>query len=136
KADEETTERFLREARATSSIEHDNIVQVFDVGTTPTGEVYLVMEFLQGRDLASLLRGGALPLQRVRHIGRQLCAGLQAAHDKSIVHRDIKPANVFLAGPVGRERVKLVDFGIARLGGVRSLTRQGAVLGTPEYMSP
>jgi serine/threonine protein kinase len=132
--------RFQREAQVTSSLRHPNIVQVLDFRQLPDGTSYIVMEFLEGMDLAEALRrGGALPLARVGSLIDQIASGLAAAHEQSIVHRDLKPANLFLVLLQGsrRELVKIVDFGISK---VRSssaqLTRTSTIMGTPQYMSP
>ena len=136
--------RFRREARASGSIDSDHVVQVLDTGVDPeTARPYMVMELLSGEDVHALVqRLGPLPPDLVLRIVAQACVGLQAAHDLGIVHRDIKSANVFLARR-GDERVlKLLDFGIAKVradplaSGEQHLTRTGALLGSPLYMSP
>ena len=130
--------RFMQEARAVSSLHHPNIVTVHDFGRTEDGILYLVMEFLHGVTLDSLLVHGALPADRVVPIGMQLCAGLEAAHARGVVHRDLKPVNVMLCQAEGfGPLVKILDFGIARVfdqGG--PLTGDGIVVGTPAYMAP
>lgn len=136
--DPANVERFLREARAAAMVGSPHIVHVADAGTTPDGTVFLAMELLHGRDLAAELE------HRVRfdvadavEIARQVLAGLTAAHRRGIVHRDLKPANVFLAtGPDGAPFVKLLDFGISKITGSKSLTQSGIMLGTPHYMAP
>jgi serine/threonine-protein kinase len=155
--------RFLREARAASSINHGNIVDVFDFGPAPGGRVYIAMEYLDGVDLDELIAGeGRLPLHRAINIVGQIASALAAAHDKGIVHADLKPANVrliarpgrreviraqgieadgqrrFVVEPEGRfDFVKVLDFGIARVGSPDD-PPEGAphVFGTPEYMAP
>ncbi|MBA2543002.1 MAG: serine/threonine protein kinase [Deltaproteobacteria bacterium] len=142
--DSTLVERFMNEARAASAIEHPSIVKVYDVGTTTDDAVYIVMELLQGESLASRLKTrGALPLATAIGLARQCANALEAAHKAGIVHRDLKPDNVFLVpdGEVtGGERVKLLDFGVAKLlgEGASSVARTvtGAILGTPHYMSP
>jgi serine/threonine-protein kinase len=135
--------RFEREARLAASIGHENIVAVHDIGKTERGELYMVMERLEGCSLRHLLeRERVLPGQRVHHVVDQILAALQAAHDKRIVHRDIKPENVFVCpAEGGRERIKVLDFGISKMlptddGGALHLTRTGTMMGTPLYMSP
>lgn len=136
-------ERFFREAQAVSAIKHVGIVEVLDVGTTPRGIAFYVMELLHGEDLAQTLRReGQLSWSRVRNIGMQLCGVLAAAHDKGIIHRDLKPANLFLVRtPDGAEHIKLLDFGAAKLVGVdalsyATLSAAGEIFGTIAYMSP
>jgi serine/threonine protein kinase len=140
----ENIERFFTEARATSAVEDPGIVQIYDFGVTPDGTAYLVMEYLDGESLRARLRRLRLlaPRDAVR-ITRQIAASLAAAHTLGIVHRDLKPENLFMVrdGETSAgERPKILDFGIAKLGGddarERFRTRTGAVMGTPAYMSP
>jgi serine/threonine-protein kinase len=142
--DREQVDRFINEARAASAIEHPGIVQVYEIGQTGD-TVYIVMELLQGESLASRLKArGAMPIATAIGLARQCANALEAAHRAGIVHRDLKPDNVFLvrdAEVAGGERVKLLDFGVAKLvGGDASTTVArtvtGAILGTPHYMSP
>ncbi|HUB05491.1 MAG TPA: serine/threonine-protein kinase [Myxococcales bacterium] len=134
--------RFFQEAKAASCIENPHIVQVFDFGDDQGLKCcYLVMELLNGSDLARARdRDGPFPLSRSLSIIRQLGAGLAAAHARGIVHRDLKPENVFLVPDAGSDFVKILDFGLAKLSeshfGQVSLSQQGVILGTPEYMSP
>src|SRR5690606_683751 len=108
--------RFLREARASSLIAHDNIVKIVDFGQAERHPVYFVMEFLDGQDLKSLLAvERALSWERVRHIALQITAALQAAHGFGVVHRDVKPGNIFVMPGVPQERIKVLDFGIAKV---------------------
>lgn len=137
---EEAVSRFKREARTASAIGNEHIVQVTDFGTTPTGAAFLVMEFLEGEDLATtLVTRGRLPWTRAQPIALQLCEALQAAHDAGIVHRDVKPDNFFRATRGdNRDFMKVLDFGIAQLSDSSDsvVTRTGAVLGTPVFMAP
>lgn len=126
-------ERFLREARILASINHPNIVNVFDLGTTAEGQPYMVMEFVSGISLADRLRQGPIELPDVGRIVSQLLSALSTLHTAKIVHRDIKPSNVMLAE--GRTP-KLLDFGIARATSLASMTNMGKTIGTPNYMSP
>ena len=125
-------ERFYREARSAGRLSHPNITTLYDIGEEE-GAPYLVMEFLGGTDLGTLIRRNAsFTLQEKIEIGIQICRGLQYAHQNNVIHRDIKPDNIrLLAG----NRVKIMDFGIARLDSeTRTLTKEG--IGTPRYMSP
>jgi len=138
---EGNVERFLQEARAASTIAHPNVVDILDFGRVPGGPVYFVMEFLEGEDLAMLLRRQIrLPWPRVQQIVLQVVRGLHAAHKCGVIHRDMKPANIYLVRrPDGSESVKLLDFGIAKWvspDGLGSLTGEGSVFGTARYMSP
>ncbi|HVG86350.1 MAG TPA: serine/threonine-protein kinase [Vicinamibacterales bacterium] len=154
--------RFLREARAASSINHPNIVDVTDFGVLSDGLVYFVMEYLDGKSLEDLIeKEGAVELHRALNVINQMSYALEAAHELGVIHRDLKPDNIMLlerpgrrdivrmvtTGPGGwvteRERsydfVKILDFGIAKILAPDELgtdTLQGAVFGTPEYMSP
>jgi len=132
--------RFKREAIAASRIGQQNIVDISDFGRTPDGSLYSVMEFLDGRTLASHLGDGPFGFPRIIHIGSQIAQALFAAHKEEIVHRDLKPENVMLLQMPGQpDFVKVLDFGAAKVstptpGG--PLTAMGMVVGTPEYMSP
>jgi len=143
--DEELVRRFLNEARAASAIRHRNIIEVFDAGVTPEGAPYILMEFLEGVSLQKRLADrGALPLPQVLEIARQAGSALGAAHAAGIVHRDLKPENLFLVPEPtapNSERVKILDFGIAkirRVGGTGGTmrTQAGLIMGSPAYMSP
>jgi tetratricopeptide (TPR) repeat protein/predicted Ser/Thr protein kinase len=134
----EAIERFHREMQATSRIEHPNTIQVFDYGEAEDGQLFLAMEFLDGRPLSKLLsESGPLPLLRLIHIAEQIVRALGAAHQRGIVHRDLKPDNVMLLERYGEpDFVKVLDFGIARfLEGDTRMTAEGALIGTPLYMS-
>jgi serine/threonine protein kinase len=142
---DELASRFRREARAASAVESEHIVHVFDVGQDESVGLYMVMEMLSGSDVATRLEraGGALPLDEGLAIVQQAARGLAKAHAAGVVHRDLKPANLFITTREdGTPCVKILDFGISKL--VRretdakqsSLTREGVVIGTPQYMSP
>src|SRR5579872_7123891 len=159
----EVHERFLREAQAVAKVEHENIIAIFQVDEA-AGVPYLAMPLLRGETLEERLgrAGGPLPLDELLRIGREIAAGLAAAHAHGLIHRDIKPANIFLAAAKGRAaddsatlrldappaeaartddgpaRVKILDFGLARAvrGDDRGLSQHGQVLGTPAYMAP
>ena len=133
--------RFQQEARAVASLRHPNTVRLIDYGQNLGGELYLVMEFLEGQTLAALMAEGPLEPGRVVDIGLQVAASLAEAHSQGIVHRDLKPANVILTDVVGRRGlVKVLDFGIAKVTGAASadtrLTHTGMSIGSPRYMAP
>jgi serine/threonine-protein kinase len=134
--------RFMQEAKAASRIGHENIVDITDFGQTDSGSVFIAMEYLEGADLATVIREqGPLPFARAQSIMNQICRGLGAAHSKGIIHRDMKPENIFLIEREGRaDFVKILDFGIAKMSSMdeanERLTRTGMIFGTPEYMSP
>lgn len=139
--DQTHVDRFLQEARAASMINHENIVDIVDFGPVPGGSVFFAMEFLEGSDLAGALRkDGRMPWPRVQNFMLQIVRALKAAHQKGIIHRDLKPANCFvITKPDGREFIKLLDFGIAKVTDAehdKGLTRTGAVFGTAKYMAP
>jgi serine/threonine protein kinase len=157
-------ERFRREARAASRIEHPNVVNVTDFGTTEDGSLFFVMEYIEGIELGLLIhREGPLAPIRALRIAEQMCEALQAAHDVGVIHRDLKPENILLLGQGKDSRsppaqsspgleprepsdfVKVLDFGIAKSAEIeegtssrrgKRLTRPGVAMGTPEYMAP
>jgi serine/threonine protein kinase/DNA-directed RNA polymerase subunit RPC12/RpoP len=138
-------QRFLREAQAAAAIQHDYVVPIYDVGED-NGVPYLAMPFLRGESLEARLRRLRGPLREpeVLRIGEQIAQGLAAIHELGLIHRDVKPANVWLEtlpGALGssspRDRVKILDFGLARA--VRNdarLTQEGSIVGSPAYMAP
>lgn len=141
--DNSAIQRFQQEAQAASSLGHQNIIAVYDFGVTPDNQAFLVMDYLDGENLADVLeRDGRVPASRAIDIFRQVCDGLEHAHRKGIIHRDLKPSNlVLMRQEDGSELVKLVDFGIAKFlpqeGKMRQqLTHTGQVFGSPLYMSP
>jgi hypothetical protein len=140
-ANENSVARFEREAEATSMLRHPNTVRVLDFGVGAAGDIYYTMELLEGRDLAEEVKQvGPLPLPRAMHFIRQAASALAEAHRAGLVHRDIKPANLFVTNDgFERDFLKVVDFGIARVLEApteTSLTAQGTILGSPEYLSP
>jgi serine/threonine-protein kinase len=140
-ANQEVLARFYREARAATEIGHRSIIEVHDMGISPQGEPYLVMEYLEGESLGAVLRrNGPLDLATSCAVMEQVLLALQAAHDKGIVHRDLKPENIFFTIRPGEPPlVKLIDFGISKITRENidtKLTQTGSLLGTPSYMSP
>ena len=137
-ANEEMVARFDREAAAASRLDHPNCVRTMDFGSTDDGRRYLVMEFLEGQDLADIVTEPMPPFRAVDLI-RQVLEGLAHAHAQGLVHRDIKNENIFVLGGETGEQVKLLDFGIAKVShgaGAGQLTQAGIIFGTPHYMSP
>ncbi len=139
--EENAAARFITEARAASRLNHPNSVAVIDFGKTEDGQLYLVMEFLRGKDLARIqYEEGPLSFRRIVSILRQTLAALSEAHHLGIIHRDLKPENIILEQVrTGGDFVKVVDFGLAkmRIEAVQTnITSPGIVCGTPEYMSP
>jgi len=138
-ANPEALARFHREALVTSGLGHPHIVKVLDFSTTPSGEPFLAMEFLEGEDLEHRLRRvRRLPTADVVHVIKQVASALAATHAKAIVHRDLKPGNIFLLTAAGEnDFVKVLDFGISKVRSASTkLTRTSSVMGTPAYMSP
>src|SRR6266567_2944565 len=142
----EAQQRFDREARAISSLNHPNICTLYDVGHQD-GTDYLVMEFLEGETLADRLAKGPLPVSQILKYGTDICEGLERAHRSGVVHRDLKPGNIMLT----KSGAKLMDFGLAKPASVaigagsssasvatlpQPLTAEGMVVGTFQYMSP
>jgi serine/threonine protein kinase len=141
--DENLLTRFLNEARAANAIRHPNIIEILDSGTIADGTPFLVMELLEGESLGTRIRRvGALPMQSAVEFCYQTASALGAAHKKGIVHRDLKPDNLFVVPDPHdpeRERIKVLDFGIAKLQQSANdsvKTRTGTLMGTPIYMSP
>lgn len=139
-SDESIVSRFMDEARVASRLSHSNIVDIYDFGRAPPelgGSPYIVMELLEGVDLATELeKGTPMPLPRMGRILRQILSALAEAHSHGITHRDVKPANVFLVTTRGKERVKVIDFGIAKKAGGPRMTQVGSLIGSPNYMPP
>ncbi len=138
-ADSHSVERFRREARAASALNHPNVCTVYDVGEHQ-GRHFMVMELLEGRSLRDMIGGKPLPLEQVLSLGNQVAEALEAAHSKGIVHRDVKPGNVFVTA---QGRAKVVDFGLAKIvpgpdteTEARSMSGVGAIIGTVPYMAP
>jgi len=139
--DEEGTQRLIREARAASGTGHPNITSVTDMGRTPQGSLFVVMEFLDGQTIKGLMSKGPLPYELALRLVEQVLAGLEAVHRRGIVHRDLKPDNLMVViDDEGMEAVKILDFGISKVlkddGSEQGLTQTGFVMGTPLYMAP
>ncbi len=126
-------ERFKREARAASSLDHPNICTIFDIGETPEGQLFIAMAHCSGETLKHRILRGPLAVEDAVEITIQIADGLENAHEAGIVHRDIKPANLLFDD---RKQIKIVDFGLAKLAGEAAVTLEGSVVGTPAYMSP
>ena len=143
-SDADRLTRFEQEARATSALNHPNILTVYDIGTE-NGSPYIVAELLEGEELRDRLDAGPIPLRKAIDYAQQIVSGLSAAHEKGIVHRDLKPENLFVTND---DRVKILDFGLAKLRGGSTdergsedetrkvITNPGVVMGTVGYMSP
>ena len=143
--DEDRVRRFEQEARATSALNHPNILTVYDIGTND-GAPFIVAELLEGEELRERLNAGALPQRKAIEYAQQIVAGLSAAHERGVVHRDLKPENIFITTD---DRVKILDFGLAKLKPAaladavdteaatrKPLTNPGVIMGTVGYMSP
>ena len=127
-----TRTRFRREAQAAARLNHPNICTIYEIGEWD-GLPFIAMEFVEGRELKAMIRERPLPLDRALKVAIQACEGLKAAHDRGVFHRDIKPSNLMVTG---NGQVKVMDFGLAKIGGRTQLTKSGTTLGTPAYMSP
>jgi len=131
--DKESRERFEREAQAAAALNHPNIVTVHEIGEFEE-QVFIVMEYVEGETLQEILhKNRQLSLDKYINISSQICEGLEKAHQAGIVHRDIKPANIIIDKD---NRVKILDFGLAKLKGVSQLTKETSTIGTIHYMSP
>jgi eukaryotic-like serine/threonine-protein kinase len=137
--------RFSREAKALAHLSHPNTVKIYDDGVLPDGSLYIVMEFLEGKNLNQAVRTqGPMQPERALPILAQVCGALQEAHQQGIIHRDLKPENIFLCSNQGglQDFAKVLDFGLAKVTeremrpGSIILTQEGMVFGTPEFMSP
>ena len=132
-AEEEHNQRFIHEAKAASALDHPNICTIYEIGESEDGQTFIAMAYCQGETLKKKIERRPLPLPEVLDVAVQAGRGLAKAHQQGIVHRDIKPANLMMTTD---GVVKIVDFGLARLGDATQLTQTGSTLGTPAYMSP
>ncbi len=126
-------ERFYHEARAASAITHPNITVIHEIGESTDGQVFIAMEYVEGKTLKLIVTEESPSIKKVLDIAVQVCDGLSAAHEKGIVHRDIKSDNIMLT-PKGQ--AKIMDFGLAKMKGAAKLTKTGSTVGTAAYMSP
>lgn len=131
--DPSASDRLRREASAARRISHTNVVKIHDVGEDG-GHLFLSMEYVDGPSLSDMIkRHGPIPLERLREYIDQILIGLEAAHEQGVIHRDLKPANILVTPD---QRVKIIDFGLARVANLEGMTATGMLLGTPEYMAP
>jgi serine/threonine protein kinase/dienelactone hydrolase len=126
-------ERFIREAKAASALDHINICSIYEIDESDTGQMFLAMAYCSGQSLNDKIDLGSLSFEEALDITIQIARGLEKAHAKDIIHRDIKPANIIITD---EGIVKIVDFGLAKLKGQSAITREGTILGTVAYMSP
>lgn len=131
--DSTTKERFVHEAQAASALQHNNICAIHEIDETDDGQMYIVMDYYEGKTLKEKLEKGKLDIEDAINYTIQIAQGLQEAHQREIVHRDIKPANIIITE---KGEAKILDFGLAKLSGQKKLTREGTTLGTVAYMSP
>ena len=132
-SDEDEKLRFIHEAKAASALQHSNICTIHDIDETEDGQMFMCMEYYKGETLKQKLERGPLKQKEAIDIAIQITNGLEQAHENGITHRDIKPANIMITE---RDEVKILDFGLAMLGGQTRLTKAGSTLGTAAYMSP
>ena len=131
--DQESKERFTREAHAASALDHNNICTIHEIDETDDGQLFIVMACYEGKTLKEKIKDHKLKTKEAIDIAMQIAKGLQRAHKKGIIHRDIKPANIFITND---GNVKILDFGLAKLAGRAQLTKDSSTLGTVAYMSP
>jgi serine/threonine protein kinase len=130
--DKENVERFEREAKAAAALNHQNIITIYDI-LESDDQTCIIMEYVDGHSLRNILYKGFSGLGEILDIIKQICEGLSEAHKANIIHRDIKPENILIDN---RGRVKILDFGLAKLKGASKLTKDSSTLGTIHYMSP
>jgi len=130
---DETNARFVREAKAASALDHENICTIYEISETEEGQLFIAMAYYEGQTLKERIEQGPPEVEEALDYAVQMAEGLEGAHEAGIIHRDIKPANVMVTS---RGRVKILDFGLAKLAGSVELTRTGTTMGTLAYMSP
>ncbi|OVE80395.1 hypothetical protein BVY01_00410, partial [bacterium I07] len=130
--DKDATERFKREAQAAAALNHPNIVTIHEIGEHE-GQTYIAMEHVDGHSLREEIEKGPVEVEKVVNVIKQICERLDKAHKADIIHRDIKPENILIDTD---GRVRILDFGLARMKGVSKLTKESSTLGTVKYMSP
>lgn len=136
-ADPELTRRFVEERRFLAQMRHPNVAQIFDAGTADDGSPYIVMEFIEGARITTYCDDLRLDVRERLELFLAVCAGVMHAHQRGVIHRDLKPSNILVATTEGTSTPKIIDFGIAKsLEAGGTMTQEGQVLGTPEYMSP
>ena len=131
--DEEAKQRFVREAKAASALDHLNVCTIYEIGEVDSGQTFISMAYYEGETLKEKIALGGLPFEKITDFARQVANGLAAAHERGITHRDIKPANVIVTN---EGVVKILDFGLAKLAAAPDLTTPGTILGSSAYMSP
>lgn len=131
--DQEAKKRFINEAQAASSLQHNNICNIHDIDETKDGQIFICMDCYEGETLKKKIEQGQIKTDEAIDIIVQAAAGLQKAHEKGLIHRDIKPANIFITND---GVVKILDFGLAKLSGQTKMTKMGETVGTIAYMSP
>jgi tRNA A-37 threonylcarbamoyl transferase component Bud32 len=135
--DRRFVERFRREAELGQKLLHDNIIRIYEYGTSKGGLIYIAMEYLPGIDLRGYLdKYGTMPIKETLRTVVQVCRALEYAHDKGVIHRDIKPENIMLSDARGKGKVVLMDFGVAHAAYLGTVGTRSTYLGTPYYMSP
>jgi len=132
-SDKEAVHRFVNEARAASALDHPNICTIYEIDETADGETFIAMAYYEGRTLRDLIESGEIKVEKALDITSQIAAGLAKAHERGIVHRDVKPSNVIVTVD---GLVKILDFGLAKLGGRSRITRTGTTIGSVAYMAP
>ena len=131
--DPDAKQRFIQEAQAASALDHPNICTIHEIDESPDGQMFICMACYEGRSLKEIIGNGPLDITEAADIAVDIARGLAKAHERGITHRDIKPANILITTD---ERVKVVDFGLAKLTGQTRITKTGTTVGTAAYMSP